>query len=228
MRTRPVLLRLLALLFVYSLSMDTTLSQEDGSGKLTIARLKYGGGGDWYNDPSAIPNLLEFMKREAGIFVAEDEVKISLSDEQLFSYPILFMTGHGRIRFSEEEIRNLREYLIHGGFLYADDDYGMDKFFRAEMKRVFPENELVELPHNHGIYHIHFDFPTGPPKIHEHDGGPPKAYGIYYNNRLVVYYTFNTNISDGWVDPAVHKDPPQIREAALKMGTNIILWVLMN
>ncbi len=196
--------------------------------KLIIARVKYGGGGDWYNDPSAIPNLLEFIQRETGIEVAKTEARVSLTDEELFAYPILYLTGHGRIRFTDVEIKRLREYLTHGGFLYADDDYGMDKYFRAQMKRVFPNKELVEIPFSHDIYRVHFKFPQGPPKIHEHYGGPPHAYGIFDEGRMVVYYTYNTNISDGWVDPEVHKDPPEIREAALKMGTNIVLWVLMN
>lgn len=199
----------------------------DGS-KLTIARVKYSGGGDWYNDPSVIPNLLAFLSRETGIEVASDEAKVSLTDEKLYSYPILYLTGHGRIRFSDLEARRLRDYLEHGGFLYADDDYGMDKYFRAEIKKVFPNLDLVELPFSHSIYHVHFEFPNGPPKIHEHYGGPPHAYGIFLNGRMVVYYTYNTNISDGWADPDVHKDPPEIREAALKMGTNIVLWALMN
>lgn len=202
--------------------------QDLTEGKLTVARIKYGGGGDWYNDPSAIPNLLRFIQQETGITVAEDEVRIALADEKLFSYPILFITGHGRIRLTEVEAMRLREFLTHGGFLYADDDYGMDQHFRREIKKAFPDHELVELPFDHDIYHVHFDFPNGPPKIHEHDGGPPRAYGIFYGGKMVVYYTVNTNISDGWVDPQVHNDPPPIREAALKMGTNIVLWVLMN
>ncbi len=202
--------------------------QDLTEGKLTGARIKYGGGGDWYNDPSAIPNLLRFIQQETGIAVAKDEVRIALADEKLFSYPILFITGHGRIRLTEVEAMRLRDFLTHGGFLYADDDYGMDQHFRREIKKAFPDHELVELPFDHDIYHVHFDFPNGPPKIHEHDGGPPRAYGIFYGGKMVVYYTVNTNISDGWVDPQVHNDPPPIREAALKMGTNIVLWVLMN
>jgi len=216
--------RLSFFIFLICISTFDVFSQE----KLTIARVKYSGGGDWYNDPSAIPNLLEFINQETGVSVADGEVKVALTDEQLFSYPILFMTGHGKIRLNEFEIGRLREFLANGGFLYADDDYGMDKYFRAEIKKVFPEHDLVELPYSHPIYHVHFDFPNGPPKIHEHDGGPPHAFGIFHNGRMVVYYTADTNISDGWPDPDVHKDPPEIREAALKMGTNVILWVLMN
>jgi hypothetical protein len=209
------------------LSPMQTAAQTDPA-LFTIARVKYSGGGDWYNDPSAIPNLLEFLANETGMEVAKTEARVSLTDERLFSYPILYLTGHGRIRLSDAEAQRLREYLIRGGFLYADDDYGMDKYFRAAMKQVFPDKDLVELPFSHPIYHIHFEFPNGPPKIHEHDGGPPHAYAIFHEGRMVVYYTFNTNISDGWVDPEVHKDPPAIREAALKMGVNIVLWALMQ
>ena len=192
----------------------------------TIARLEYHGGGDWYNDPSAIPNLLDFIRKQTNIPTAVDEKKVSILDEELFSYPILFMTGHGRISFSEEEARRLRNYLTHGGFLYADDDYGMDKYFRAVMKQVFPDKEMVELPFTHPIYHAHFQFNNGLPKIHEHDGGPPHGYGIFHQGRMVVFYSFNTNISDGWVDPEVHKDPEDVRQKALQMGTNIIIYAL--
>ncbi|NOY60905.1 MAG: DUF4159 domain-containing protein [Calditrichaeota bacterium] len=197
------------------------------SSKFTIARLKYSGGGDWYNDPSIIPNMLEFLKKNTNIDVAKDEVRVGIMDENLFSYPFIYMTGHGRISFSKREAERLRNYLTHGGFLYADDDYGMDKHFRREMKKVFPDKKLVELPFEHKIYHIQYDFPDGLPKIHKHDGGPPHGYGYFHNGRLVVFYTYDTNISDGWADPQVHNDPPQKREQAFKMGTNIIVYALM-
>ena len=194
----------------------------------TIARLKYRGGGDWYNDPSAIPNLLKFMKKETTINTAQDEKRVDIMSEELFSCPVLFMTGHGKIFFSEEEVVRLRKYLTNGGFLYADDDYGMDKYFRSEIKKVFPNKELVELPFSHLIYHCHFEFINVLPKIHEHDGGPPHGYGIFHDGRLVLFYTFNTNISDGWPDPQVHGDPEEKRLQALKMGTNIFVYALMN
>jgi len=194
----------------------------------TIARVKYQGGGDWYNDPTAIPNLLQFIQRETTIQTASEEKKVEIMDQELFSFPILFMTGHGKIYFSEEEAKRLRNYLTHGGFLLADDDYGMDKFFKAAMKKVFPDKDLVELPFNHPIYHSHFSFNNGLPKIHEHDGGPPQGYGIFHEGRMVIFYTYNTNISDGWADPEVHKDPQQVRLQALKMGTNIVVYVLTN
>ncbi len=194
----------------------------------TIARVWYQGGGDWYNDPSVIPNLLRFLSHETGMRVANTEARVKLTDEKLFSYPILYLTGHGNIVFSEPEVRRLREYLTHGGFLYADDDYGMDKYFRREIKKVFPNKKLVELPFSHTIYHIHFQFPNGLPKTHEHYPGPPHGYGIFYNGRMVVYYTYNTNISDGWADPNVHHDPEPVRVQALKMGVNIVIWALFH
>ncbi len=198
-----------------------------GQSELTIARLKYRGGGDWYNDPSALPNLLTFIRNETKIKTADDEKKISIMSEELYAYPLLFMTGHGKVVFSEDEAKRLRNYLEKGGFLYADDDYGMDKYFRAEMKKVFPNKELVEIPFSHPIFYSHYKFPNGLPKIHEHDGGPPQAFGIFYEGRLIVFYSYNTNISDGWPDPQIHDDPEEIRTQAFKMGTNIFVYALM-
>lgn len=196
--------------------------------QFTIARLKYSGGGDWYNDPSIIPNLLAYLRKAVHIDAAENELQVSLTDEDIFSYPFLFMTGHGRISFSEKEADRLRTYLTKGGFLFADDDYGMDEHFKREMKKVFPEKKLLEIPFSHEIYHSHFDFPNGLPKIHEHDGLPPKGYGYFHEGRLVVFYAFSSNISDGWADPEVHGDLEEIRESALRMGTNIVVYALMN
>lgn len=193
---------------------------------LTIARVKYHGGGDWYNDPDIIPNLLDYLRQHTTIRTAKDEQHVELFGDELFSYPIIFLTGHGNINFSSEEAQRLRLYLTSGGFLYADDDYGMDKFFRTEMRKVFPDRQWVELPFSHPIFHCHFDFPNGIPKIHEHDGGPGKTFGIFHEGRLVVLYTWNTNISDGWADPEVHNDPPEIREQAFRMGTNIVVYAL--
>jgi len=194
-----------------------------------IARVKYRGGGDWYNDPSAIPNLCQFLKKETGITLSEEEAKISLSDKTLFSYPFLFLTGHGRLAFTDNEVKCLRLYLLKGGFLYADDDYGMDEYFRETMKRVFPNRKLVELPFSHAIYHVHFDFDHGLPKIHEHNKKPPQGFGIFDDNqRLMVFYTYETNISDGWASPQVHNDPALKREQALRMGVNIVLWAFLN
>lgn len=198
------------------------------SSAFKIARLKYAGGGDWYNDPSAEVNLLTFLKQQTGLDVDPRYEFVDIGSENFFSYPFLFITGHGNIAFNENEVRRLRTYLENGGFLYADDDYGMDKAFRREMKRVFPGQEMVELPYSHGIYHVQFDFPGGPPKIHEHDGKPAQGFGLFHNGRLVVYYTYETNPSDGWADPDVHKDPEEKRQESLRFGANIVLWALTH
>jgi hypothetical protein len=164
-----------------------------------------------------------------GIDASEEEAQISLTEENLFSYPIIFLTGHGRIVLSEEEANHLRMYLLEGGFLYADDDYGMNDSFRRIMNQVFPERKLVELPFSHGIYHIHYIFNNGLPKIHEHDNKAPQGFGLFDDTeRLMVFYTYETNISDGWADPEVYHDPPDKREAAFKMGVNIIIWALTH
>ena len=215
---------LLFLLIVLPNSLRSQAS--DKTGEFTIARLKYNGGGDWYNDPSILPNMLKYLGQNSSVKVAEDEARVSLLDENLFSYPFLFMTGHGRISFSAKEAERLYIYLTNGGFLYADDDYGMDEHFRREMKKVFPNKEMIEVPFDHAIFHDHYEFSSGLPKIHEHDGGPPKAFAYFYDGRMVAFYSFNTNISDGWADPDVHGDPQSVREKAFQMGTNIIIYAL--
>ena len=198
------------------------------SSAFKIARLKYSGGGDWYNDPSAEVNLLNFIKQNTGLDVEPRYEFVDIGSENFFSYPFVFITGHGNITFNENEVQRLRTYLENGGFLYADDDYGMDKAFRREMKKVFPAQDLVELPFNHGIYHVQFDFPNGPPKLHEHDGKPAQGFGLFHNGRLVVYYTYETNPSDGWADPEIHKDPEPKRQESFRFGTNIVIWSLTN
>lgn len=192
----------------------------------SIARVHYDGGGDWYGDPSSIPNLLNFINENTSIAVNLEEVKIKLTDSDLYYYPFLYLTGHGNIRFSEDEVGILREYLKKGGFLHADDNYGMDKSFRREMKRVFPEKEWVELSYNHEIFHTFYEFPNGLPKIHEHDGKPAQALGLFEGERLIVFYTYETDLGDGWEDIEVHNDPQYLHEAALKMGVNIIWFAL--
>jgi len=211
---------------------DEKTDGEGGQGSLfEIARLQYSGGGDWYNDPSIIPNLCrEINKRADTAFpmASEKEAVVTVSDARLFQYPFLFMTGHGNVSFTDSEISRLRSYFEAGGFLYADDDYGMDESFRHELEKIFPEVSLVELPHDFPLYRIPFRFPGGLPKIHEHDGKPPQGFGIFLRGRLVVYYTYETNISDGWADQRVHGDPPQKREEALKMGLNIVFYALTH
>jgi len=217
------------LCFCVVLTVEPLLSQPlQVSSAFKIGRLHYSGGGDWYNDPSAEVNLLKFLQQHVGINTDPRYESVEISGEKFFSYPFLFLTGHGNIVFNEAEAKRLRTYLESGGFLYADDDYGMDKAFRREMKKVFPEQNLVELPFSHGMYHCHFDFPDGPPKIHEHDSRPGQGLGLFHNGRLVVFYTYESNPSDGWADPQVHNDPEEKRLEALKFGSNIVVWALTN
>jgi len=191
-----------------------------------IARLKYQGGGDWYNDPSAEVNLLNFIQQNTNIKVDARYQFVDLSSDEIFSYPFLFLTGHGNIVFSKDEVYRLRTYLENGGFLYIDDDYGLDNAVRREMKKVLPQDDFVELPFSYGIYQSFYKFESGPPKTHEHDKSTPQGFGIFVSNRLAVYYTFESNPSDGWTDAIVHNDPPEKREEALKFGTNIVVWAL--
>lgn len=193
-----------------------------------IARLKYDGGGDWYNDPSSEVNLLDFVNKHTTIKVKSEYVFVDLDGNDIYSYPLLFVTGHGNITFSDSQIQKLRAYLERGGFIYIDDDYGIDKSIRREIKKMFPENDFVEIPFDHEIYHNVFEFNYGPPKIHEHDNKPPQGFGLFLNGRLAIYYTYESNPSDGWADPEVHKNPPEIRETALKFGTNLIVYALTN
>ncbi|MBK6772928.1 MAG: DUF4159 domain-containing protein [Ignavibacteria bacterium] len=215
------------------LCSEIALSQSDGINKnsspFKIARLKYSGGGDWYNDPSAEINMMDYLKKNTTIDVDEPAFySVDISSDDIFNYPFLLITGHGNIEFSQNEVVRLRKYCESGGFLYADDDYGMNESFRREIKKVFPGEDLKELPFDHKIYKSQYTFPNGLPKIHEHDAKPPQGFGIYINNRLCVYYTYETNISDGWADTKEHQDPPEKKEEAFKMGTNIIVYALMN
>jgi hypothetical protein len=194
----------------------------------TVARLHYSGGGDWYWGSSAIPNLLDFIEQNTGIPVNHEEVRVKPSEDRLFYFPFVLATGHGNIRFSDEEIENMRRYLTSGGFWLINDSYGMDQAVRRELKRIFPDRELVELPYSHPIYQTPYEFPDGPPKIHEHDGKPPRGYAILDGERVVVFYLYESDIGDGWEDPQVHNDPPAVRRAALRMGTNIAIYALTH
>ncbi len=216
----PIFLLLLAL----SLHCDENISKS----AVKLARVKYSGGGDWYNDPSAEVNLLKYVATHTNIKVAPKYEFVDLASDNLFIYPLIFLTGHGNINFTNDEAKRLRTYLDNGGFLYIDDDYGLDKYVRQEMKKVFPDKDFIELPFNHDIYHCHYDFPNGLPKIHKHDGKPPQGFGIFSDKRLCVFYTYESNVSDGWPDPEVHKDSPEIRDLAFKMGTNIIVYALTH
>ncbi len=193
---------------------------------MTIGRLQYAGGGDWYANPSSLPNLLAAVRERTGLVVAERERAVKLTDPGLWDLPYLYMTGHGNVTLSDDEVRLLRRYLENGGFLHADDNYGMDQAFRRELARVFPDHPLVEVPLDHPIYHLVYDFPDGVPKIHEHDGKPAQGFGIFLGSRLVVYYSYETDLGDGWEDATVHNDPPEKREAALRMGVNLFTYAV--
>lgn len=224
------LIPLCILLMASSLSVaqDRQESVNQNPSAFTIARLKYAGGGDWYWGSSAIPNMLNYLKENTNIPVKDEEVRVSVMDEELFSYPFLYLTGHGNIRFTDRESERLRNYLTHGGFLFANDSYGLKDAFLREAKRLFPDSEPVELPFGHGIYNCFYRFPNGLPKIHKHDEKPPQGFGIFHQGRLVIFFVYESDIGDGWEDPQVHNDPPEKREAALKMGVNIITWALSN
>lgn len=189
-----------------------------------IAKLKYNGGGDWYANKTALPNLIKFASAEIGTNLHPEEDIVEVGSRDLFLYPYIYMTGHGNVVFSESEVANLRKYLIGGGFLHIDDNYGLDKFIRLELKKVFPELELTELPFDHPVYHQKFDFPNGLPKIHEHDSKPAQGYGLIYEGRLVVFYSFECDLGNGWEDQRIHNDPEAKRLEALRMGANILSY----
>jgi hypothetical protein len=191
-----------------------------------IARLQYEGGGDWYANPSSLPNLLAAIHERAGLPAAPREVNVRPLDPALPDHPYLYMTGHGNVAFSPAERESLRRYLVGGGFLHADDNYGLDESFRREIAEIFPDAELVEISPDHPVFHVFYDFPEGLPKIHEHDGNRPQAFGIFYGGRMVVFYSYESDLGDGWEDEGVHDDPPEIREQALRMGVNLFLFAL--
>ena len=225
--------RVIYILILTSVLTGGINAQTGGESKLSssfrIVRLKYAGGGDWYNDPSAEVNMMDYLRKNTSIDADEPKFYYAdVSSDEIFNYPFIFITGHGNINFSDSEVKRLRTYLERGGFLYADDDYGMNDAFKREMKKIFPDQEMKELPFDHKMYSSHFLFPDGLPKTHEHDGKPPQGFGYFINGRLCVYYTYETNISDGWADPREHEDPPEKREEAFKMGTNIIVYALNN
>ncbi len=193
-----------------------------------IALLKYGGGGDWYANPTSLPNLIKFCNQNIGTRIKSKPATVELSGPDLFSYPFVHATGHGNIVFTDAEAKNLRNYLLSGGFAHFDDNYGMDQYIRKEIKKVFPDHELVELPASHPIFQKPYPFPAGLPKIHEHDGKRPQAFGVFVDNRLVFLYTFECDLGDGWEDPEVHNDPKEVRDKALKMGANIINYIFNN
>ncbi len=193
-----------------------------------VAVLKYKGGGDWYSNPTALPNLVKFCNDNIDTNINENIQTVEVGSTDIFQYPFLHMTGHGNVFFSDDDAENLRKYLISGGFLHIDDNYGMEPYITKELKKVFPNNELKEIPKDHKIFNAAYEFPNGLPKIHEHDGKAPQAFGIFYEDRLVLLFTFESDLGDGWEDPEVHNDPEDVREKALKMGANIMKYVFEN
>ncbi|MDH5718132.1 MAG: DUF4159 domain-containing protein [Spirochaetia bacterium] len=208
--------------FILSL-ITNSYSMEEEWETIILGRLKYEGGGDWYSNPSSLPNLSEFFMKKTGIKMARREIIVSFSDNSFKKTPIIYFTGHGKISFSEKEKENIRWYLKNGGFIFADDNFGMDKYIREELNSLFPSSKLLELPFSHSIFQKPFMFKKGVPKIHNHYGGRPQALGLFYEERLVAFYAFNTDLGDGWEDIDVHNDGPDKHEEALKMGSNV-LW----
>lgn len=197
--------------------------------KFVIAQVQYGGGGDWYGDQTTISNWLKILRARTDIEVAEDRVIVKLTDRNLYQYPMLYIVGHGNIHLTKGEVEALHFYLTHGGFLFVNDDYGLDESFRREIRRVFPDKSLQPIPNSHLIYHCFYDFPNGLPKIHEHDGKPAQGFGLFHEGRMVVYYVYSSDIGDGLEDPQVHpKDTPQVRELAAKMAVNVAVYVLTH
>lgn len=209
------------LIFLFSICSTHIYSQQ-------IALLKYQGGGDWYANPTALTNLIQFCNREIGSTIENKPATVEPGSSDIFQYPFIHMTGHGNVLFQAHEAKNLRQYLLSGGFLHIDDNYGMFDYFKKELPKIFPDKQLVELPSTHLIFHAPYNFPNGLPKIHQHDGKRPQAFGVFDNNRLVLLFTFESDLGDGWEDQQVHNDPQEIRLKALQMGANIISYVFKN
>ena len=213
------------LLLLFVIISFATTAQNNG---VKIALLKYNGGGDWYSDPTALPNLIEFCNQNLKTNIYEEPSTIEIGSAEIFNFPFVHLTGHGNIILSESEAMNLRVYLEGGGFLHIDDNYGLDEYIRREMKKVFPNKEFTELPPTHAIFHQKYDFKEGIPKIHEHDNKPPQAFGLFIEDRLVCFYTYETDLGDGWEDMEVHNNPADLRKKALQMGANIISFAFQQ
>lgn len=208
------------LILIFSLFITSAFAQSE----LKLAKLKYNGGGDWYANKTALPNLIAFCNDVLNTSINPEEDVVEVGSPEIYLYPYVYMTGHGNVVFNEAEAKNLRNYLISGGFLHIDDNYGLDQFVRLEMKKVFPELDFVLLPPDHPVYHQKFDFPKGLPKIHEHDGKPAQGFGLIYEGRLVCFYSYESDLGNGWEDQRVHNDPEAVRQKALKMGANLISY----
>lgn len=217
-------IRILATIMLCIAFSALAMAQQNKNTTVRIGLLKYGGSGDWYSNPTSLPNLIEFMNKNAGTNIDPEPLTVEPGSSELFNVPFVHMTGHGNVFFSDRDVDNIRTYLMAGGFLHIDDNYGIDKFIRREMRKVFPDQEFVELPFSHPIYNQVYKFEKGLPKIHEHDNNAPQGFGLFYEGKLVVFYTYECDLGDGWESYDVHKDPEQIRLLALKMGTNIVSY----
>lgn len=204
------------------------LFSQSQNSSVRIALLKYSGGGDWYANPTSLPNLIKFCNKNIGTDINTEPATVEISSPDIFNYPFIHMTGHGNVVLTPQEVQNLKNYLISGGFLHIDDNYGMNEFVRREMKKVFPESDFIELPFSQDIYHQKFEFPKGLPKIHEHDGTPAQGFGIFHEGRLVCFYSYECDLGDGWEDADVHKDSEEKRTLALQMGANLISYVFQH
>ena len=225
-KTGVELMRCFAFKLIFFFVFISLCSADNGLYDFNIARLHYDGGGDWYSDPSSLPNLLRELKIRIGLNVPLKETVIRPDDEDILRYPFIYVTGHGNISFSPAQIDLLRKYFKQGGFLWADDNYGMNESFRREIEKIFPDSKLVELPFSHPVYNMYYKFEDGLPKIHEHDAKPPQGYGLFLDGRMVLFYTYETDIGDGLESPQVHNDPEEKREQAMQMAINIVLYSL--
>lgn len=216
-------LRPMRAIFIFLTGLLAVVTSAQGTYQLAV--LKYGGGGDWYANPTSVPNLVRFCNEQLNMNIRTEVATVEVGSPDLYTFPFVHMTGHGNVVFTPQEAENLRNYLIGGGFLHISDNYGMDPFIRPAIKKVFPELDFIELPFAHAIYHQKFDFPNGLPKIHEHEGNPPRGYGLFWQGRLICFYDFECDLGDGWEDPDVHGNSAETRTKALRMGANILSFV---
>jgi len=214
------------LFLIVLLDSKSVLAQKASNFSFQIAKMKYGGGGDWYANKTSLPNLINFCNRNLRTNLNPEEAVVEPSSVELFQYPFIHLTGHGNVIFSQEEADNLRKYLLGGGFLHLDDNYGMDKFIRREMKKVFPELEFVEVPFSHPVYHIKYNFAKGLPKVHQHEGKPAQGFGLFYQGKLICFYSYECDLGNGWEDQSIYNDPEPIRQQALQMGSNLLVYAL--
>jgi hypothetical protein len=217
-------MKIFKLILLFCLFQQAIFAQQTNK----IALVKYKGGGDWYSVVDALENLIKFSNKEVNTNFNPEYSTVDIGSAEIFNFPFLFLTGHGNVVIGDDEAENIRNYLLSGGFLYIDDDYGMDPFIRPVLKKIFPDNPLTELPFEHPVFHQHFNFPKGVPKVHDHDTKPPQTFGIFDKGRLMCIYTYQSNISDGWESKEVHKDPEEIRSKSLQMGANILQFVFQQ